>query len=85
MDNIITFTIDNKAGSKLFKITTDAKYNSKTIIFFIHDNDEENVKKRLAAGAVYDYLTNGDSNFIVYNREIIAATFGATYTIEEVK
>lgn len=85
MDNIITFTINNKAGSKLFKITTDAKYNDKTIIFFIHDDTEENVKKRLAAGAVYDYLSDGGTNLVHLNFEIIAATFGATYTIEEVK
>lgn len=84
MDNIITFTINNKVGSKLFKITTDAKYNNKTIIFFIYDNDEESVKQRLAAGAVYNYLSENGTNFIAYNHDIIAATFGVTYSIKEV-
>lgn len=84
-NNIITFTINDRSGTKLFKVNTTATYNGTNISFFIIADNEEQVHARLRAGAVYDYLTEQGKNLICFSHELVQLLFGASYTLTEVK
>jgi len=97
-NNTITFTIDDKAGNKRFKVTTDAEYEvasllcctrdeikKRNIVFYILADDEKQAHERLAAGAVYKYLTNNGIDHCSTNHDIVRVLFASNYTLEEAK